>query len=310
MKVLITSASFLENNGKHLEALAQTNWEIVQDKGPMDETRLFSLLRNVDGVICGDDAFTRPVLEFAKSQGLRGISKYGVGLDKIDLDAAKELGILVKNVRGVNQTTVAEHTFALLLSYSKNLFFHFLNSKAGKWQRLTGIELKCKTLGIIGFGLIGKEVAGMAKAFQMKVIVYDPFLSEEADGEVIFVDHLEVLLGESDFISFHLPLTADSKGLLNRNLIENHLKKGAVIINTSRGEIIEEPPLVEALKNGKVSAYLTDVLAQEPMSETEILFKLPNVYITPHVGSRTIENVENQGLVALKNLQEIFGFQS
>lgn len=310
MKVLITSASFLENKGKHQDALALTDWEIVTAKGPLDESHLLSLLKNVDGVICGDDAFTRPVLEFAKKQGLKGISKYGVGLDKIDLEAAKELNIPVKNVRGVNQTTVAEHTFALLLSYTKNLFHHFLNTKQGKWERLTGKELKNKTLGIIGYGLIGMEVARLADAFQMKVMVYDPFVSDVNGSEVRLVEHLEDLLAESDFISFHLPLSTDTKHLLDRNLIENHLKEGVTIINTSRGGIIEELPLMEALSTGKISAYLTDVLAHEPMRENENLYHFPNVYITPHVASRTFENVENQGFAALQNLQEILNSNS
>tara|TARA_R110002049_G_scaffold172718_1_gene339534 strand:+ start:153 stop:1100 length:948 start_codon:yes stop_codon:yes gene_type:complete len=309
MKVLITTASFTDNEGVHKKRLDELQWELVINKGPLTESELIPLIKDIDGIICGDDEYTAKVLDLAKRSGVKGISKYGVGLDKIDLEHAKRIDMPIRNVLGVNQKTVAEHTIALIISFVKNIHKHYFHTSQGVWKRTTGTELNNKVLGILGLGRIGSEVAKIAQAFGMKVIAFDPFIDPKSSNETLSVDCLESveeLFEKSDIVSLHIPLTNDTKHLLNERLFSSHTKPGIIIVNTSRGELVDKTSLVQVLRSGKVRGYLTDVLDKEPMGEDEELYKLPNVLITPHVGSRTVENVEKQGLMAVNNLEEIF----
>jgi D-3-phosphoglycerate dehydrogenase len=166
-RILLTTTSFQDTPGDHHQALADTGWEIVTARGPLSEEDTLAAVGDVDGYICGDDLISRAVLEKARPR-LQVLSKYGIGVDKIDVAACTEMGLPLLFTPGVNHTTVAEHTFLLLLALEKHLLFHADSTRSGGWQRQTGRELLGKTIGIVGMGRIGKEVAKRAVAFGMR----------------------------------------------------------------------------------------------------------------------------------------------
>jgi D-3-phosphoglycerate dehydrogenase len=175
LKILLTSTSFQDTPGTHQQLLNEQGFELVKMRGPLKESVMIDVIKEFDGIICGDDEITRNVIESGVKSKLRIISKYGIGLDKIDLDAAKEFNIPVTNCTGVNQVTVAEHVFALLLSFAKNIVPESNFIKNQKWVRLIGTELFGKTIGVLGTGNVGKEVIKRAIAFGMKVVAFDKF---------------------------------------------------------------------------------------------------------------------------------------
>ncbi len=302
MRILLTTTSFQDTPGAHHDLLATTGWEVVRARGPLNEADTLALVGEVDGYICGDDAITRKVLGKARPR-LKVISKYGIGVDKIDVKAATELGIPVLFTPGVNHTTVAEHTFLLLLALEKNLLFHTDSTRGGGWKRKTGHELLDKTIGIVGLGRIGKEVAIRANAFGMRPIGFDIYWDEKfAKGHgVKRADSLDEVYSTSDYISLHTNLTPETRAMINAKAIAR-MKKGVILLNCARGEIVNAKDLVAALQSGQVAGYGADVLDQEPPPADHPLLKLPNVVITPHIASRTYESVVRQATTAVKNL--------
>ena len=179
MKILLTTTSFQDTPGKHHDLLNSQNWDIDYLRGPVEESVLLPIIHKYDGVICGDDEYTREVIKAGKEGKLKVLSKYGVGLDRIDLEAAKEFGIGVTNVPGINQVSVSEHVLALLFTFSKNIHLQYNSVQAGSWKRGIGSEIQGKTLGIIGLGAVGKELGKKAGALGMKVMAYDIFKDQE-----------------------------------------------------------------------------------------------------------------------------------
>jgi D-3-phosphoglycerate dehydrogenase / 2-oxoglutarate reductase len=301
MRILLTTTSFQDTPGSHHDLLAAIGWEIVPARGPLNEADMLALVGDVDGCICGDDAITRKVLEKARPR-LKVLSKYGIGVDKIDVKSCTEFGIPLLFTPGVNHTTVAEHTFLLLLALEKNLLFHTDSTRSGGWKRKTGHELFEKTIGIIGLGRIGKEVAIRARAFGMKIITLAHHF-DEAFGKQYGVKNvsLDELLAASDYVSLHTNLTPETRDMICARTIAK-MKHGVLILNCARGEIVNTNDLVAALQSGQVGGYGTDVLDREPPPADHPLLKLPNVVVTPHVASRTYESVVRQATVAVKNL--------
>jgi D-3-phosphoglycerate dehydrogenase len=301
-RVLLTTTSFQDTPGIHHEMLAASGFEIVRERGPLSEARMLELAGQFDAYLCGDDAMTRQVIARSLPR-LKVISKYGIGLDKIDLIAAKELKVPVLFTPGVNHTTVAEHTFALMLAAVRNLVVEANHTAAGRWTRITGHELCGKTLGIVGFGRIGKEVAIRANAFGLRVIGYGNYWDEDFARwqNIERIENFEELLRRADIISLHTKLTPDTRHMINAQNFPL-IRQGAVIINTGRGELVELAALVAALKDNRILAYAADVLDQEPPPADHPLLGLPNVIITPHIGSRTHESVQRQASCAVENL--------
>lgn len=305
MKILLTSTSFQDTPGKHQELLHSQGYEIDTLRGPVTEEILLPIIAKYDAVICGDDEYTEKVLKKGKEGRLRYISKYGVGLDKIDLDIAKKLNIPVTNCLGVNQIAVAEHVLALLFSFEKNIVQQYNITQNKQWKRLIGNEIFGKTIGIVGLGAIGKELAVRCIALGLKVLAFDinkdtKFLAE--NNEVVFVDDLSIIFEKADIISLHIPHTPKTEYIINEEVINNKLKKQPIIVNTARGKLVNPIAIVEGVKNKKIKGYLTDVLETEPITDNEILVGVENIIITPHVGSRTYQTVERQGLMAVNNL--------
>lgn len=305
MKILLTSTSFKDTPGKHQELLNEQGFDIDFLRGPLPENELIPIIQNYDAVICGDDEYTEKVLTIGKKGKLKYISKYGVGLDKIDLIAAKKLNIPVTNCPGVNQISVAEHVLALLLTFEKNIHLQYHTTKNGSWKRLTGNEIYGKTIGIIGLGAIGKELAKRANALGLKVIAFDIYKDDDFLNKhdyVTFVEHIETIYKSAQIISLHVPLTSNTEHLINENVIYNKLQQRPIIINTARGKLVDTNAIIKGLSDSMIRGYLTDVLETEPIARNEKLMGLENVIITPHVGSRTTQSVERQGLMAVKNL--------
>ena len=301
-RILLTTTSFQDTPGSHHDLLASTGFEIVRERGPLPEERMLELAGEFDAFLCGDDAITRAVLEKSLPR-LKVISKYGIGLDKIDLPAATEHQIPVLFTPGVNHTTVAEHTFLLLLSIEKHLLFHCDATRAGEWKRKTGHEIMGKHLGIIGLGRIGKEVAIRARAFGMPVSAFDLYWDDAfaAAHGVTRAESIEEILKSSDVLSLHTNLTPETRDLVRAETIAM-MKDGAIILNCARGEIVDTADIAEALKSGKLGGYGTDVLDEEPPPADHPLLHLPNCVVTPHVGSRTYESVVRQATAAVTNL--------
>ncbi|MBI2119444.1 MAG: phosphoglycerate dehydrogenase [Elusimicrobia bacterium] len=226
------------------------------------------------------------------SQGkkLRFVGRAGVGVDNIDVETATKKGIVVANVPGGNTISAAEHTFALLLALARNVPQSDASVRKGFWKRekFIGSELLGKSLGLLGFGRIGREVAKRALAFGMKVFAYDPFISEaNMKASSVQAGSLETILKESDYISLHLPITDETKKIINQKTIAL-MKPDARLINCARGELIDEPSLISALELKKIKGAALDVFTKEPL-ENSPFFGLENVILTPHLGASTEE---------------------
>jgi D-3-phosphoglycerate dehydrogenase len=301
-RILLTTTSFQDTPGEHHDRLAATGWEIVTARGPLSEADTLAAVGEVDGYICGDDAITRRVLEKATPR-LKVLSKYGIGVDKIDVGACTELGIPLLFTPGVNHTTVAEHAFLLLLALEKNLLFHCDSTRGGGWKRQTGHELLGKTIGIVGLGRIGREMAIRAKAFGMRPIAYDVYWDEAfaAEHGIARAATLDELFAQSDYLSLHTNLTPETRDLVRAETIQR-MKPGVIVINCARGEIVNTADMAAALESGRVRGYGTDVLDAEPPPADHPLTHLANCIVTPHVGSRTCESVQRQALAAVENL--------
>ena len=302
LRILLTTTSFQDTPGDHHDRLTATGWEIVTARGPLSEADTLAAVGDVDGYICGDDAITREVLEKARPR-LKVLSKYGIGVDKIDVAACTELGIPVLFTPGVNHTTVAEHAFLLLLALEKNLLFHCDSTRQGGWQRKTGHEILGKTIGIVGLGRIGREVAKRARAFGMRPVGYDVYWDEAfaAEHGVARAATIDELFAASDYISLHTNLTPETRDLVRAETIRR-MKPGVIVINCARGEIVNTADMAAALESGQVRGYGTDVLDAEPPPADHPLTRLPTCIVTPHVGSRTAESVQRQALAAVENL--------
>jgi len=322
-RILVTTTSFLDTPGLHVKELAESGYEVIKARGPLNESQMMRLLdeepEGFEGFIVGEDEFSERVLTRLSGK-TKVISRYGVGLDKIDLDAAHRAGIKVTNTPGVNHTTVTEHTFGLLLSLLRHIPEHNEWVHQANWKRLTGTELAGKRFGILGFGRVGKEVAKRAMSFGMNVLIYNSSWSSDHNSYVTrlneiysdpifgeyppsarFVPSLDEVLGTSDFLTLHMNLTKNNVHFLNGRRIAQ-CRRGVILLNVSRGGLIDHYALAEAIKVGHVRGFAADVLEVEPVTPDNPLLGLPNVHLTPHIGSRTKESVVRQGLAAVRNL--------
>jgi D-3-phosphoglycerate dehydrogenase len=304
MKILLTSTSFQDTPGKHHDVLKSTGFDVDYLRGPVKSDVLLPIIDQYDGIVCGDDEYTREVLERGKSGKLKVISKYGIGLDKIDLTAASDLGIKIVRCAGVNHITVSEHVLALLFSFFKNIPEEIHHTRNGEWKRLIGHEIFGKKIGIVGLGRIGQELAKRCMALGMDVYGYDPYVKEEdlVNIEITICKDIESLVGKSEIISLNAPLTKETSRLINSELIENYINKGTVIVNTARGGLVDKEAIMKGLDDGTLGGYLTDVLDEEPMKSDHPFRNYSNIIITPHIGSRTYQSVERQGTMAVNNL--------
>jgi D-3-phosphoglycerate dehydrogenase len=262
----------------------------VDVTGALDEPALVGRLGDYEGLIVRSATkVTRAAI--AAGSKLEVIGRAGAGVDTIDVEAATERGIIVMNTPGGNTTAVVEHTMGLLLALARRLAVADATLKAGRWEknRLQGVELLGKTLGILGLGRIGSEVARRALAFRMQVLGYDPYLTHEAAQRLgVTSVELDELLARSDFITIHTPLTGDTRHLIGEAELAR-MKRGVRLINCARGGIIDEAALARALASGQVGGAGLDVFEQEPPPADHPLFRFEQVVLTPHLGAATDE---------------------
>lgn len=305
-RILLTTTSYQDTPGPHHELLESRGFEIVRERGPLPESAMLALAGEFDAFLCGDDAITQAVIEKSAPR-LKVISKYGIGLDKIDVAYATTQKLPVLNTPGVNHTTVAEHTFGLLLSLTKKIQENAVEVKEGKWvagwKKPVGHEILGSTMGIIGLGRIGKEVATRARAFGMSVIAYDPYFDEAfaAEHGVTRCETMDDVLLGANVVSLHCFLDKTTHGMINAEKIAE-MKDGVIVLNCARGELVDTNDIAAALASGKVGGYGADVLDEEPPAANHPLFTAPNCIITSHIASRTYESVERQALRATHNL--------
>ncbi len=263
-------------------------FEVIFDPN-MTPEEIKAAVQEVDGMVVRSKVkVTREIIEAGLR--LKLIGRAGVGYDNIDVEAATERGIAVMNVPGANAVSVAELTLAMMLALSRHLTEANESTKAGKWEkkRFKGHEIMGKTLGLVGLGKVGVEVAKRAIGFGMKVIAIDPrFAADDSIPFNVKIVEFDELVSQSDFISLHLPLTDGTRHLFNKETLEK-CKKGVYLINCARGEIVDERALYEAIHSGHVAGAALDVFEKEPPADSP-LRELPNVIMTPHIGASTTE---------------------
>ncbi|MBM6911174.1 hydroxyacid dehydrogenase [Oscillibacter valericigenes] len=301
-KVLIPSD--ISQPGK--DYLRERGYVIKMGRG-IDEQTIMEDAADCDALLARNEHITRGIMEAAPH--LKVISKHGVGLDKIDLDAARDLNIWVTNGPLSNTVAVAEHTMMLILACAKKLVLFDKAIRNGDYEirnRVKGMDLEGKTLGLLGLGKIGHMVAKKAiNGFGMKVLGYDPFLpADRWDPEVRRCETMEEIFSGSDIVSIHMPSTPETRNSVDARLI-GMMKPTAYLINAARGDLIREEDLIEALKNNAIAGAGLDVYPAEPPSPEDPLFQLPNVVVTPHNAALTIETTDRMGLHAAMGIDEV-----
>ncbi|MCY4637172.1 MAG: phosphoglycerate dehydrogenase [Acidobacteria bacterium] len=285
-------------------SLLEAEGWIVDTRTGRSAAQLRADLSDADALIVRS-ATTVTAELIAAAPRLRVVARAGAGVDNVDIEAASDRGILVLNAPGANSVSVAEHVFALMLSSARSVALADAQMKAGRWckKSLRGAELRGKTLGVVGLGRIGREVVRRALAFDMAVVAHDPFIaSQVADDLGIELLALEALAERADFITLHLPSTDSTRGLLNRALLAR-CRPGTRVINTARGDLLDEAALVEAISEGRIAGAGLDVFRQEPPADTT-LTGLPQVIATPHIAGATAEAQQLVGLAAATGIRE------
>lgn len=297
--VLVTPTSYARHDERLRAELESCVGRVTYNTTgkPLSSAQLAGLLPGVDGYIAGLDAIDAAALAAADS--LRVIARYGVGVDNVDLEAAAARGIVVTNTPGANAASVAELTVALLLLLARPVLPAAVATRAGQWPRTSGLSVAGKTVGLLGLGAIGREVARRLSGFDCRLLGYDVAPDEAfARSQRVTLVALEELLARSDFLSLHAPLLPATRGLVNETFLAS-MKPGSYLINTARGELVDEAALLRALESGHLAGAALDAFAQEPPGADNPLLALPQVIATPHMGAHTDGSTTAMGAMAL-----------
>jgi len=289
MKVVVAE----KISGSAIDLLREPRWTVVTPE--QLDGKLAAQLESADALIVRSAVQVNADL-LKSARKLRVIGRAGVGVDNIDLDAATRKGIAVMNTPGANAVAVAEHTLAMMLALARHLCRANDLMHAGKWEKkaLQGTELRGKTLGIVGLGRVGMEVARRARAFGMEIVAHDPFVSAAvAKEQGIRMARLDEVYAAADYLALHVGLTPQTAGMINPDSLKR-MKRGVRLVNCARGELVDEGALLHALKQGQVAAAALDVFAEEPLKNSP-LAALENVVLTPHIGGSTHEAQEAVG---------------
>ena len=298
-KVLVTPRSLTKKGHPALDALREAGYEVVLSTPGVqpEEAELMRLLPGCAAYLAGVEKIPARVLEAAKD--LRVISRNGTGVDNIDLEAAKRLGIVVCTAKGANANGVAELTIGLIFALVRAIPFSDAKLKGEQWQRREGIELAGRTLGLIGCGAVGKKVALLSSAVGMQVIAFDPRADAAFAPASFRWGALDQLYESSDIVSLHCPPSADGKPIIDRAAIRK-MKKGVYLVNTARAALLDEEAVLEGLESGQIAGLALDVFAQEPPKDY-LLAKHERVIATPHIGGYTEESVQRATQEAVDN---------
>jgi len=268
----------------------------------LDRQEQKDMIANAFAVVAGTEIYDEDMLSAAPN--LKAVLRFGVGTDNFDLAAMRKRGISVGVIS--NNNSVAEFTVALILGVMKNLRHFDTAVRQGAWSRFPMRELRSKTVGIIGFGRIGKRLAQLLQGFDVTLLAYDMFINEEEAARLhVKPVSLEALLSESDVVSLHIPSTPETHHLINRDTIAM-MKDGAYLINTSRGTLVDESALREALTSGKLTGAALDVYEKEPITEDLTLIPLDNTLLSPHVAALSTETNYNAGITCAESVIRVF----
>ena len=290
MKIVV--AEKISRKGIELLA-AEPKWRLVETESARD--KLLPELRDADALIIRSAVQVDAQL-LERAPRLQVIGRAGIGVDNVDIEAATKKGVLVMNTPGGNAVSVAEHTVALMLSLARSIPQANESTHAGRWEkkRFEGRELRGKVFGIMGLGRIGVEVVKRARAFELEIVAFDPYVPSLVAGDLnLPLVSLDQLFARSDYISMHVPLTAETQGIINRESLRR-MKRGVCLINSARGELVDEEALAEAIRSGQVAGAALDVFAQEPPRNSPLL-PLSQVILTPHIAGSTAEAQEIVG---------------
>lgn len=281
------------------ELLRDAGFEIVCNEGiDMTREQQKEMIRDAYGIMAGIEPYDADMLSVCEN--LKCVVRFGVGTDNFDLEAMKKMGLEVGVIS--NKNAVAEFALTLILACIKNLIPYDRTVREGNWDRYSMTELTGKTVGLLGFGRIGKRLAELLQSFDVMILVYDPFLDNEAAKKLnVIPASFEEVLAQSDIVSVHVPSTKETYHLLNEQAFAK-MKDGAVLINTARGALVDEDALVAALKSGKLSAAGIDVYEHEPITKDNPLFALSNVVAAPHVAALTYETNYNGGMISAQSI--------
>lgn len=294
--IVVTPRSFGQHDEGLRRELEAAVGEVHYRPGPLTAAELAPIVADADGLLAGLDEITHAVFE--RAPRLRVVARYGVGVDRIELAAAARHGVTITNTPNANANAVAELTLALVLALARPIAAGRDRVRAGEWPALQGLEVRGRTIGLLGLGRIGSLVATKASALGLRVLAHDPFVTESDAAELV---DLDTLAAESDFLSLHAPLTDATRGVVDRSLLER-VKPGAAIVNTARGELIDEAALRWALDEGRLRGAALDVLAEEPPRAGHPLLGRDDVLVTPHMGPHTAEATSSMGRIALEEL--------
>jgi len=299
--VLITSRSFGQASREPFEILEAAGISYDMMGADYSDEKFSARIADYDALIIGGHVFDPD--DMGRCKNLKIIAKHGAGLDNINTGKAKAQGITVTNVPAMNSNAVADLAFALILNVCRGVSLTNSQVHSGQWKVYIGRDAYAKTLGLIGFGAIAKNVARRAAGFSMNVLAYDPFVKEvpeEFSGFVTLCD-FDTVLAKSDIVSIHVPLTAETRDMFNGDTLPR-MKKDAVLVNTGRGGIINEGDLYTCMKAGHLLGTALDVTASEPVEQDNPLLSLDNVIITPHIGMYSVEAVSAVSIVCANNV--------
>jgi D-3-phosphoglycerate dehydrogenase / 2-oxoglutarate reductase len=300
--ILVTPRSFgVDDPGIRAE-LEATVGEVRYNRTgrPLQSNELAAELGDVDGLIAGLDEINGSV--FAAAPRLRVIARYGVGVSNVDLDAASRHGVVVTNTPGVNADAVAELAIGLIFALARSIPVADRAAREGAWPSMRGIEVRGKTIGILGLGHIGRAVARRAIGLGCTVLAYDPYVDPQAGSELgVGLASQDEVVTQADFLTLHLPAVAGSHGLVNHDFLAR-MRKGSYLVNTARGELVVEDDLLQALEAGHLGGAALDTLRHEPPDSNYPLLHRPDVIITPHMGARTVEATTAMGRTAVRDL--------
>jgi len=301
----VISRSFGQYCSEALEILR--SFAEVDVRGAKCVEEMVEAVRDYDGIVLGNEKLDAEVLKNAVR--LKIVARHGVGVDNVDLKAATEKGIVVTYTPQANSDSVAEYTVALILNIMRMIPKLHNTTAAGGWSRILGYELMGKTVGIVGFGGVGKRVAKKLSGFDVKILVYDPYVGEEEvkrlGGEPAT---LEELLKNSDIVTLHVTLTSETRHLMNGERLKL-MKNTAYLINTSRGAVVDEEALYRALKERWIAGAALDVFEQEPLDPKNPLLALDNIIVTPHNANFTLEALRRTDLMNAEDLKRFFSGQ-
>jgi len=300
-RLLVTPTSYGKNDLRlKTELEAQVGEVIYNPSGkPLLSNEVAQLLPGIDGYIAGLDAIDANALKTADR--LKVICRYGVGVDNVDLNIARAKGIIVTNTPGANSVSVAELALGLILALARQIPEAVDAVHQGKWPRYSGISLEGKSIGILGLGAIGKQLARRLKGFDCNILAFDPYADAGFTKEnQVVLTSMEGVIEKSDFLSLHLPLLPETRGLVNETFLKR-MKKGSFLINTSRGEVVDEDALLAALQSGQLKGAGLDAFVVEPPDPKNPLLNLPQVIATPHLGAQTDGATSNMGWFAMRD---------